>query len=410
MDTKALAKSKRAHSLNNSKKHNHHQASKVPSISSGTVSGSKKPAGNQIKEKPQQSRGARTLPSNWDRYDEEFDLGSENTAQESTSQPSEFVVPKSKGSDYAHLIMEAKVQSQTNYPSDTSVSFSDVFDDFTQDFGPLLSAKGQSILSWIADDDFEFEEKASTSHEAPFLSLNLNTLAEQLAKSKPSERLFVESCLLPSELLDDELRTSSEKEHIKAQTCTSTVTIDDFGASPLGQNQEGTKNVLEDNEPVTSEGGLKSTKQISDEELQLQGTAKAILSNSNLKSDMGSTYGSQPIFEATNAEAELDMLLNSFSETSVLESSNASSTSILSPAAGSTGSLKKGAHIIESAVVPDKLDDGTNIFFEGTSDLNKIDVGQLSHGVKASSDIPSTLHPISKSKLMDDFDSWLDTI
>lgn len=34
-----------------------------------------------------------------------------------------------------------------------------------QDFGPVLAAKGQSILSWIADDSFEFEGKGSTSHE-----------------------------------------------------------------------------------------------------------------------------------------------------------------------------------------------------------------------------------------------------
>lgn len=32
----------------------------------------------------------------------------------------------------------------------------------------MLAAKGQSILSWIADDSFEFEGKASTSLEVIF--------------------------------------------------------------------------------------------------------------------------------------------------------------------------------------------------------------------------------------------------
>lgn len=128
MDAKALAKSKRAHSLHHKKKHQPHQASKAPSVGSDD----KKPSGKQVKEKPLQphsqqanekplkSHGPKPLPSNWGRYDDDFDLGSEE------AQPTEFVVPKSKGADYAYLISEAKAQSQVQYtPDDVRL-----FDDF----------------------------------------------------------------------------------------------------------------------------------------------------------------------------------------------------------------------------------------------------------------------------------------
>lgn len=123
MDMKALAKSKRAHSLHHSKKHNPHnaqQALKAPSISSGD----KKPAGKQSKEKPQQSHNSRQLPSNWDRYSKDLDLGFEDVAKVSPSQPNEFIAPKSKGADYAHLVSEAKAQAQVHHASD-AFPFSD---------------------------------------------------------------------------------------------------------------------------------------------------------------------------------------------------------------------------------------------------------------------------------------------
>lgn len=132
MDTKALAKSKRAHSLHHKKKHHAHQALKAPSIGSDDKKPTGKQAkerppqshGQQAKERPPQSHGRRPLPSNWGRYDEDFDVGSEE-AQASSSQPTEFVVPKSKGADYAHLISEAKAQSQAHYSSDVLPLFDD---------------------------------------------------------------------------------------------------------------------------------------------------------------------------------------------------------------------------------------------------------------------------------------------
>lgn len=129
MDAKALAKSKRAHSLHHKKKHQTHQGLKVPSVD-------KKAAGKQADERPEKShdrqskerapqhQGSRALASNWDRYDVDFDLSSEN-AQASSSQPTEFVMPKSKGADYAHLISEAKAESQSHYSSDVLPLFDD---------------------------------------------------------------------------------------------------------------------------------------------------------------------------------------------------------------------------------------------------------------------------------------------
>ncbi|KAK6134908.1 hypothetical protein DH2020_031352 [Rehmannia glutinosa] len=377
MDVKALAKSKRAHSNHHSKKHNPHQASKAISIAS-------------------------------------------DKAQPSSSQPTEFVVTKSKGADYAHIISEAKDQSRANYSSDVIPLFDDVINDFTQDFGPmLLAAKGQNILSWIADDDFEFEDKPSTSVEAPFLSLNLNALAEQLAKAKLSDRCFIEPDLLPLELLDDELQACDEDKH-DPQTHTSAAETDSR-ASSLGYNQEFSKNVQQYREPTssavtvarnipvqTSEEGLKPLNQNKDEIFQSQETDRSISAKSISERIINSTARNSSTFQASNAEAELDMLLSSFNETSVLESPSASS-SIEIPSTGAVPSeiVKNGTHMMKSAIIDDDIDN----LLEETSILTKIEDMQLSNEVKASADvISSTLNPSSKSKLLDDFDSWLDTI
>ncbi|XP_042008730.1 uncharacterized protein LOC121757269 isoform X1 [Salvia splendens] len=183
MDAKALAKSKRAHSLHHKKKHHSQQGLKASSPSAGSdfKQASERPAkseGQQAKERTSQFQSSREIPSNWNRYgDADFGLASEN-AREISSQLTEFVMPKSKGADYAHMISEA----QLDYSSDLVPLFDDFIGDFMQDFGSMLAAKGQSMLSWIADDSFEFEGNASITPQAPFLSLNLDALAEQLAK------------------------------------------------------------------------------------------------------------------------------------------------------------------------------------------------------------------------------------
>lgn len=123
MDTKALAKSKRAHSQHHSKKHHPNVKSKAPSV--GASSG-KIPSGQQVTEKPHQPHGSSKLPSNWDRYEEEYDSGSENPSHNNMSQATDVVMPKSKGADYGHLISEAKSQSLTDISSEGFPSFDDV--------------------------------------------------------------------------------------------------------------------------------------------------------------------------------------------------------------------------------------------------------------------------------------------
>ncbi|KAK6157184.1 hypothetical protein DH2020_011432 [Rehmannia glutinosa] len=421
MDVKALAKSKRAHSNHHSKKHNPHQASKAISIASD----SKKPTGKQAKGKPPQSHVSKPLPSNWERYDENLDLISEE-AQPSSSQPTEFVVPKSKGADYAHIISEAKDQSRASYSSDVLPLFDDVINGMSFAFDLIwilvqcfLLPRGQNILSWIADDDFDFEDKPSTSVEAPFLLLNLNALAEQLAKAKLSDRCFIEPDLLPLELLDDELQACDEDKH-DPQTHTSAAETDSR-ASSLGYNQEFSKNVQQYREPAsssvtvarnipvqTSEEGLKPLNQNKDEIFQSQETDRSISAKSISERIINSTTRNSSIFQASNAEAELDMLLSSFNETRVLESPSASS-SIEIPSIGAVPSeiVKNGTHMMKSAIIDDDIDN----LLEETSVLTKIEDIRLSNEVKASADvISSTLNPSSKSKLLDDFDSWLDTI
>ncbi|KAL0443948.1 UNVERIFIED_CONTAM: hypothetical protein Slati_2117500 [Sesamum latifolium] len=411
MDMKALAKSKRSHSLHHSKKHHPNPGSKAPSSSSGD----KKPVGTQAKEKPAQSHDARPLPSNWDRYNEDFDLGSEDTAQTSSNQPTEFVMPKSKGADYGHLISEATAQSQANYSSDVLSLFDDAIHDFTQDFGPMLAAKGQSILSWIADDSFEFESKTSSNFETPFLSLNRNALAEQLGKAKLSERLFLEPDLLPPELLGDESQACGEND-------SQTAVAIDTETSTLGYNQEGSKNFEQFREPslfattsgnlsVQTSEGLKPIKQIKDDTFQSRGNYRSISSNPVSERIVDLTSGNPPTFEAASAEAELDMLLSSFNETKLLGSSSAASTGIPSTAAASTETLKKGTDIMKPATTLVNVYDGIDDLLEETSHLIKIEGKQPSRIVTPSpDDISSAMNPTSKSKLLDDFDSWLDTI
>ncbi|KAL9145287.1 hypothetical protein ABFS82_13G032500 [Erythranthe guttata] len=361
MDTKALAKSKRAHSLHHSKKHHPHQASRP---ASSTNSGPKKPTGIQSKEKPPQSEGSR-LPSNWERYDEDLNLDSEE-AQGTSNQLSDFVVPRSKGADYAQLISDAKDQSPANYSPEAFPLFHDDMYDiggFTQDFGSMLAAKGQSIFSWIADDNFEFEDKGSTIPEAPFLSLDMNALAAQLSKAKLSERIFVEPDLLPRELLDDDLHACVEDKH-NPQTCTSSAeTVS--RASSISRNQEVAEDVKQYHKP--DERSKKPTKQTKYEISQSQKT------NSITEKIVDSSKPS--VFEAANAELELDMLLESLSGSSVGISSSGETVK------------RSGTHM-----VTDIVNDIDNLL-EETSSLTR-----------------KNGNPTSKSKVVDDFASWLDTI
>lgn len=154
MDAKALAKSKRAHSLHNKKKHQTHHGLKVPSVGSDdkkpAKGGTEKSHVQKIKEKTPQYHGSIALPSNWDRYDEDFGLASEG-AQASSSQPTESVMPRSKGSDYAHLISEAKAQSQSHYSSDVLTLFDDFVGGMSSFVDGFILGFGSVIISRLVN-------------------------------------------------------------------------------------------------------------------------------------------------------------------------------------------------------------------------------------------------------------------
>ncbi|KAJ7981522.1 Phosphorelay protein [Quillaja saponaria] len=205
MDVKALAKSKRAHTQHHSKKplgNRPNQKLKAPLEGNSQPGIAKNPSGRPVGEKIHRSRGgAPALPSNLDRYDEEFDSGSEDPSGDSASRYSDVILPKSKGADYSHLIAEAQSQSHSNTYLDGFPSLDDVLPgEFNQGLGSMLAVRGEGILSWIGEDNFVLEDKTTASHEASFLSLNLHALAEALTKVDLPKRIFIESDLLPPEL------------------------------------------------------------------------------------------------------------------------------------------------------------------------------------------------------------------
>ncbi|KAG6419476.1 hypothetical protein SASPL_121698 [Salvia splendens] len=350
MDSKALAKSKRAHSLHHKKKHHSHHGSK----------------GQQTKERTPQHQGSRALPSNWNRYDDDDDFDSASgNAQASSGQLTEFVMPKSKGADYAHMISEAKAQSQPHYSSDDLP----LFDDF-------IGGRIHSIMmSHINYDSFDsiyfinnlaFHDPLKTHELAPFLSLNLDALAEQLTKAKLSERLYLQSDLLPLELLD-EARDEDNKHDPQTLASSSSLTND--------QAVTATGDLVQ-----TTEEEPKPAKKTTDQILQPLATNRSISPKPVSEHPADSSSGKPSTFEAATAEAELDMLLNSFGEAAVPEESG--------------GSIPLTGDVVD-------------ILTEETSSLTIADQQILQVSKAHIATISSSKNPISKSEIFDDFDSWL---
>ncbi|GMN53886.1 hypothetical protein TIFTF001_023007 [Ficus carica] len=421
MDTKALAKSKRAHSLQHSKRQHHpNQKPKAPS-GGATENANKQPSGKQVvKEKPLQPRGKSGLPSNWDRYEEEFDSGSEDNASgigANRNQNPDVVLPKSKGADYHHLIAEAQSQSLVSLDSFPSVD--DVLaGEFSQAFGSMLSVKGEGILAWAGDDNFIVEDKLTAQPEAAFLSLNLHALAEQLEKIDLAQRLFIEADLLPPELRGELSQASSTQERyqmlatndveaVREPSKELTVTEVSSSASPGGGYPD----------PSLSIRGSTSVSQVvSDVNRASQYDYQSETPDSaaqSLVNSFAETEKKPPEFEAVAAEAELDMLLDSFSEIKILDSSGLSSADTLP--------VQKEASVAAfqlprkdpdlSASTPFNLDDDLDDLLKATSSLTSQNSlfppqgGAADPFVQSSSPKSGT-----KSKALDDFDSWLDTL
>ncbi|KAL0793515.1 hypothetical protein Bca101_064892 [Brassica carinata] len=192
MDTKVLAKSKRAHTQHQGRpglkrwiysfwtlgaKWNwtgpaqHHTKKSHPlhkPKGPGVVS--EKPQANQTKI-PVQSRRVSALPSNWGRYDDEPDLGL------LTNQPADVIVPKSKEADYLHLISEANAESRPN-DSDCLSSLDDLND---------AEAVTTRLNETIQQESSEKIDPVVTQGESSSALKDIRVLTDQPEKSSASE-------------------------------------------------------------------------------------------------------------------------------------------------------------------------------------------------------------------------------
>ncbi|KAM3697501.1 hypothetical protein ACJW30_06G117800 [Castanea mollissima] len=398
MDVKSLAKSKRAHTQSHSKRpHGSHtkQKSITPSDGTNNAGRAKKPLGKQVPEKPHRSQGASRLPTNWDRYEEEFDSGSEDpSVSNSTSQPSDVILPKSKGADYCHLIAEAQSQSQSNLYMDSFPSLDDVMPgELNQGLGPMLSVRGEGILSWIGNDNFVVEDKTAATHEC----------TEGIETSRCQESNQMQTCHSQAST------TISEKfsEKFKIDDRSSEVTSSGSSGSSTNQTLSGRESISLKCIDVDLREIGKSTQNEASQSTA-EHSVKAVLKHHNQKK--------LSTIEAADAEEELDMLLDSFGETK--KAFNSSDFRSNNPFPVSQKEVYVAPSL--SKIGPDSsktssgianLDDALDDLLEETSNLmNQTGLSQpleekAVHRVQTSSS-----HSGTKSKVLDEFDSWLDTI
>ncbi|KAL0737097.1 hypothetical protein Bca4012_013307 [Brassica carinata] len=382
MDTKAMAKSKRAHTQHHSKKPHKPKAPE-------------KLQGNQTKT-PVQSR----LPSNWDRYDDELIPGSENASGDLSNQPADdAIVPKSKGADYLHLISEAQTESQSKIDIDSNSIDDLLHDEFSRVVGSMMSARGEGILSWMEDDNFVVVEEDGSAEvvvffflakiivlvhllivvpyvKPGFLSLDLNALEKMLEKVNVHERLYIDADLLPPELRTAQSNESRGKEPCRSHAVTTRL-----------------------NEPVQQE----SSAMVSQGE------------SSVLEAESMDQVKDIPILreKSSAVEADLDLLLNSFSEEpnpvasastqkASVQRSSAFETeldSLLNSHGGSEEPFNKPAKPSDQKLNTSGFGDVLDDLLESTSLSAKSQENQT-----------SSSSTVGKSKVLDEFDSWLDTI
>lgn len=481
MDVKSMAKSKRSHTQ-------HHQPRKPknnPSSSSSTASATTaaKKDGREKKKgttrlPPQQP----SLPSNWGRYDHENDDDDDDDDEEvsidsGSDDPSQLgdlkskkrvdvdeVKPKSKGADFSKLIAQAN-ESRSYY----SPSFDDQLPEFYQGAAPMFAVRGEKIVLQNRDDDFLMEDEASGTQEAPFLTLDLEDLAERLSKIDLAKRLFIEQDLFLPELHGQD--TSDVDNQVSSQTPKrqNIERIDSFGEllalyleeERMAKRQDGAdkdsmmflSNVSSchnpDLEPESKSEAVVTVSKLNDLDF-LDAKGKVQVDHvgeedANNKLDVVGQVSSVPkqiakskledleflderenpeashvtgqdtrplsTFEASSAEAELDMLLGSFNETKLFDSPmNQPGTS----ASYMTGNIAThGAplqhslsHSAPAFPVTSSLDDELDDLLAETSIPNNKD------GLFQSTQVPSSSvsQSSSKSKVLEDFDSWLETI
>ncbi|KAF4388707.1 hypothetical protein G4B88_018984 [Cannabis sativa] len=386
MDAKSLAKSKRAHSQQHSKKH--HPNQKLKSPSTDAVGAANKPSLKQVREKNLQSKAASALPSNWDRYSEENDSGLEDISKKNP----DIVLPKSKGADYRNLIFEAESQSQSTLYSDSFLSVDDVLaGEFREAVGSLLSVKGEGILAWSGDDNFVVEDKSRMQPEASFISLNLHRLDEQLAKIDLSQRLFIEADLLPSELRATEISEASSSRESDQIPATN-------DRSALKEISEDLIDSLANIAEVKASASLHPSLGFCDSSKQID------VAKYNHQREVSEFTARNPVnSQVAVAEAELDMLLDSLTSVEILDSTRLSSAHPIEEASAAKFQLPKKN-------LEDDLDDllnQTSGLMNRSNNLFEFKGGKSDNFIQCN---VSQSQAGTKSEALDDFDAWMDTI
>ncbi|KAF8716202.1 hypothetical protein HU200_026480 [Digitaria exilis] len=297
MDPKAAAKSKRSHTVHGRRAHQTpaaaaaHRQKRAAATSSGLRS--------------------RNLPSNWDRYDAEVEAEDPAAAAEWTGE----VLPRSKGADFGFLLEQARAQPREArdlwLPSKGSQF------DFMQASTSMFEAKGEGILSWYADDNFILEDDLAPDFEVPFLSMDLQALANQLSKLKLSQRLFIEEDILPEDLAD-----ASEDDEILIEHNLN------FEPSKDASHHECASNIISDDQMESKRqlqcfgDGATTSPEISTSTHVVNSVSEEDKTYTrNMHADPGTVHSKGLKFEVGAAEEELDILLNSLSGTH-LSSSN----------------------------------------------------------------------------------------
>lgn len=221
------------------------------------------------------------------------------------------------------------------------------------------------------------DDRATTSHEASFLSLNLHLLAEQLAKVDLSQRLFIEPDCLSPELCTEEIQTSFNQESDQVQVaCQSEVVINsdelvDKMEDQISDFMSPNSSAIYDSVSTSFNRGLKDKQSQSrgtgESTVQYRAQSKGIsVANPNEKSSR---------FEAAAAEADLDFLLDSVNETNFLDSSGVKKTSTDTFSVEKQGTSSR-LDSSKAASVTTHFDDALDDLLKETSSSGRFSVHQ----------------------------------
>ncbi|KAF6147542.1 hypothetical protein GIB67_037431 [Kingdonia uniflora] len=423
MDTKSLAKSKRAHSQHLKRTHTNPNQKLKPKPTPTPLDQTK----NKSSSKQTQPLEKPHLPSNWDRYDEpepEFGSTSSNAAA------ADVVEPKSKGADFAQLVSEA--QSHLGPNSDNYISFEDAIPDIDRGICSMLAIRGNNILSWISDESFVVDDESATWFQASFISVDLHVLAAQLTKIDVPRRLFIEADILPPELCSDESKETINQEYTLEESSTSGPAKYCTEKSHVLQNVDLERNIdrksmvtqselvdqgSRSDIPVLSYGGARRVNPIQDNPKKLYETDLGEVIDSIGQLDVNTSTDSKEgtsAFQASVAEADLDMLLNSLgdSKNPMKTLQNSQCDNLPSFIEGlSTVSSSKVSNYLRDAPITTNLDETIDDLLVQTSDVRNQKQGLLrAEEFETPSDIPVMPSKSAIELALDDFDSWLDTI